>query len=151
MTPVDYRRLALRAKVSRAPRIPNNWSRDLCFAMLFCLNPKENPWIEKMDQFLFFQRCLYKFFQHTTRVSQLSRVIYQSWSMDAFNSWPSEWCFEVQRFKHGETTISFTPRCDRSKSLKSHPLVLSSSSSSMGLYYFRSVSLETTNKSTLWR
>ena len=38
--------------------------------------------------------------------------------MDAFNIWHSEWCFEVQRFKHSETTISFTPRCDRSKSIK---------------------------------
>ena len=30
--------------------------------MLFCLNPKANPRIEKIQQFLFFKRCFYKFF-----------------------------------------------------------------------------------------
>ena len=53
--------------------------------------------------------------------------------MDEFNIWHSEWPVKVQRLKRGKITISFIPRCDRSKSLKSRPLVLSSSS---GLLFF---------------
>ena len=29
--------------------------------MLFCFNPKANPRIEKIQQFLFFKRCFHKF------------------------------------------------------------------------------------------
>ena len=52
----------LRTKINRAPGLPRNWSRAPCSAMVFCFNPKANPRIEEIQQFLFFKRCFYKFF-----------------------------------------------------------------------------------------
>ena len=67
----------LRTKINRALGLPRNWSRAPGSAMLFCFNPKANPRIEEIRQFLFFKRCFYKFFS-TLLVfhSYLVRVIY---------------------------------------------------------------------------
>ena len=54
--------LALRTKINRAPGLPKNWSRAAGSATLFCFNPKANPRIEEIQQFLSFKRCFYKFF-----------------------------------------------------------------------------------------
>ena len=51
----------LRTKINRAPGLPRNWSRGPGSAMLFCSNPKANPRIEEIQQFLFSKRCFYKF------------------------------------------------------------------------------------------
>ena len=52
----------LRTQNSGAPGLPKNWSRAPGSAMLCCSNPKANPRIEEIQQFLFFERCFYKFF-----------------------------------------------------------------------------------------
>ena len=52
----------LRTKVNRAPGLQRNRSRAPGSPMLFCFNPKASPRIEKIQQFLFFKRCFYKFF-----------------------------------------------------------------------------------------
>ena len=53
----------LQTKINRAPGLrPRNWSRAPGSAMLFCFNPKANPRIEEIQQFLFFKRSFYKFF-----------------------------------------------------------------------------------------
>ena len=52
----------LRTKINRALGLPRNWSRAPGSAMLFCFNPRANPRIEEIQQFLFFKRCFYKFF-----------------------------------------------------------------------------------------
>ena len=52
----------LLTKINRAPGLPRNWSRAPGSATLFCFNPKSNPRIEEIQQFLFFKRCFYKFF-----------------------------------------------------------------------------------------
>ena len=52
----------LRTKINRAPGLPWNWSRAPGSAILFCFNPKANPRIDEIQQFLFFKRCFYKFF-----------------------------------------------------------------------------------------
>ena len=98
----------LRTTINRAPGLPRNWSRTPGSAILFCFNPWANPIIKKVQQFL-----------HSTRISQLSWVIYQSWSMDAFNIWHSEWRVRVPRLKRGRTRISSKSQCNRStKSLE---------------------------------
>ena len=43
----------LQTKINRAPGLPRNWSRAPGSAMLFCFNPKANPRIEEIQQFLF--------------------------------------------------------------------------------------------------
>ena len=49
----------LRTTINRAPGLPRNWSRAPG-SILFCFNPKANPIIKKVQQFL-----------HSTRISQL--------------------------------------------------------------------------------
>ena len=67
----------LRTKINRAPGLPTNWSRAPGSAMLFYFNPKANPRIEEIQQFLFFKRRFYKYFS-TLLVfhSYLVRIIY---------------------------------------------------------------------------
>ena len=47
---------------SRAPRLQRNWPRAPGSAMLFCFKAKENPRIEKIQQFQFLKRSYYTFF-----------------------------------------------------------------------------------------
>ena len=53
VTPVDHHSLGLRTEIKRVPGIPSNRSRDPGSAMLrlFCLNPKANPRIKKIQQY----------------------------------------------------------------------------------------------------
>ena len=44
--------LGLQTKINRAPGLPKNGSRAPGSAMLFCSNPKANPRIEEIQQFL---------------------------------------------------------------------------------------------------
>ena len=68
---------AFLTKINRAPGLPKNWSRAPGSAMLFCFNPKANPRIEEIQQFLFFKRCFYKFLPTLLEFhSYLVRVIY---------------------------------------------------------------------------
>lgn len=121
-------------KINRALGIPSNWSRDPGPAMLFLL------YLE-FRKYSFSVNAVFKF-SYTPRVFHNYLKLYinhDHWMRSIFDT-----VNDVSRFKGSNTgRPQFLPRQwrrDQSKSLKTHPLVLSSSSSSMGLYYFRSVS-----------
>jgi len=115
--------------------------------MLFCLNPRANRRIEKMPPFLFLKRCFYRFFATLLVFHGFLQLFINHYRwMRLILFWHSEWRVKVQKSKRDKTTISLILRRDRSKSLESRPLVLSSLSYLLFFFYLRSDSQKTTNK-----
>ena len=151
----------LRTKVNSAPGLRRNRSRAPGSPMLFCFNPKASPRIEKIQQFLFFKRCFYKFFS-TLLVfhSYLELFInHNQWMLEGDRTGRS--IFEFKNYltvNHGLPDVAkkfgiqqFTVeisihRCKKPGRRSRSFQMVECSHVRMVFYYLRSVSQQTTNK-----